>query len=413
VRLRPRIYSGVPPESRPHIVVLTAFLPWPLTSGGQVRQYHLLDVARRRGRVTLLADFPDWGTPAERAELAVRWPDVTVGPSSATAADGADPYVSKPRGHVRLGARSIRAKLDPRRSKLRTWKHPAVERALTEALADSAKLLQIEFVQSARYVPATTPCPVLLVAHDVVTRRDREARRVGGAHEHVELGGMRARLHERAAFRRADMVVVTSDEDATEALRLGANHVELVPNGADDRLTAIPVGGAADRLLFVGAAIHEPNVDAVMWWNREIVPRAPDLPPLRVAGSGWDAFPPMSGVEYLGFVPDLDALLGSSVIVAPLRVGGGTKLKMIEAMAAGRPIAATPAAAAGLPIVPGKEALVERTPDALAEAIRRLLRDAELRRTLGEAARAAVQDLLWSRVATRMDAVYDRLLSDR
>jgi glycosyltransferase involved in cell wall biosynthesis len=250
----------------------------------------------------------------------------------------------------------------------------------------------------------------MLIAHDVLSRRDPRARRLPGAAAHVHLGDMRARRHEREALRRAEVVVVTGDEDAAAVRALGAGRVEVVPNGADDALAALPLDGPVDRLLFVGWAGHEPNADAVAWWSREVVPAAPDLPPLCVAGRGWDHAPRRPGVEYLGYVDELSGLLTTSIVVAPLRVGGGTKLKVAEAMLAGRPIAATPIAVEGLPVRDGIEALVAATPEGLAAAIRRLLGDAELRRSLGERARAAAVGLAWSHVAERMDAVYRGIL---
>jgi polysaccharide biosynthesis protein PslH len=404
---------------RPHVVVLTSFLPWPLASGGQVRQFHLLDAARRRARISLVVDHVGWGTPQQRAELAERWPDVSLWPgphdphatSDGDAAPGAASGAAvREVAGLRLRLRRLRARLDPDRSKLRTWRHPEVERALARALQDSPDLLQVEFVQTARYLPAVTPCPVLLVAHDVVSRRDRRARRVRGVARHVEVGDWRARRHERAALHRADAVVVTSTEDLAAARRLGAVQASIVPNGASDRLLDIAAGGAATRLVFVASAGHEPNLDAVSWWSEAVVPVADGLPPLCVVGAGWEAHAPQRGVEFLGYVDDLAEVLQSAVVVAPLRVGGGTKVKMVEAMVAGRPIAATPVAVEGLPVRDGVEALVTETPAVLAAAVRRLLDDAELRQRLGTAARAAARDLVWSRVAARMDAVYDGLL---
>ena len=407
------LYSRVPSGESHSIVVLTPFLPWPLASGGQVRQYHLLDVARRRANVTLICDSSGWGTPGERSELAARWPDVTLFPApDDPAGDIEDPIVRQARNAGRAGLRRLRARFDPRRSEVRGWRHPLVARALAEALASSPDLLQVEFLQAARYVPPGTTSRVVLVAHDVVSRRDRRARRVRGARRYVALGGVRAERHERAALRRAELVITTSEEDAAEALRLGARRVSVVPNGADDALVDIPAGGPADHLLFVGAALHSPNVDAVAWWGKHMAD-AGGLPPLSVVGAGWDLLPTVAGVRYMGFVPDLRDLLASSIVVAPLRVGGGTKLKIVEAMAAGRPIVATPIAVEGLPVRNGVEALVEQSPDGIARAVRLVLGDGDLRHRLGTAARAAARELLWSNVEKRMDAVYDELLGHR
>jgi glycosyltransferase involved in cell wall biosynthesis len=277
--------------------------------------------------------------------------------------------------------------------------------ALERVLAEGVDLIQVEQPQMYHYAPPAPRPPLLLVEPDVLIRRDLRARSASGADRYIDLGGRRARRHEREALRSAEMVVVTCEEDRLAAAAAGARQVRVVPNGARPDLLDIPPGGA-ERLLFVGWGGHTPNRDALAWWIEEVVPELPEGTVLQVAGAGWEGFLDHPGLRFHGFVEDLRRLLAGALVVVPLRVGGGTKLKMIDAMAAGRAIVTTPVGAEGLPLRDGVEALIRDTATGIASAIRLIQDDAHLRQALGSAARDAVQPLLWPRIAKRMGDVY-------
>ena len=386
------------------IVVLTSLLPWPLSSGGQARQFHLLDGVRAEHEITLVVESHGAGTRAAYDQLAALWPGVRI---MSSPVDGDTPAPAEPAlAAWRALARDARERLDPNRSLVLRYPDPPTALALLQALDGGADVLHVELTQMFRYVPPAPRPPVVLVAEDVLSRRDARAGRVPGAARHVELTDRRARRHEAAAFRSADMVVVTGEPDAVAARAMGARAVRVVPNGAPDSLTEVPAGGAADRLVFVGWGGHSPNRDALDWWSSSIAPLLPPGTVLDVAGSGWEGASPSPAVRMLGFVDSLPGLLRDAVLVAPLRVGGGTKLKVVEAMAAGRPIIATPVAVEGLPVRDGVEALVRDTPEGIVAAIATLRGDPDMRLRLGSAAREASHPLLWSAVQRQMASVY-------
>lgn len=387
-------------------------LPWPLQSGGQVRQFQLIGAARSEHQVTVIVEEYGAGTPAERQQLAQLWPDVRFIPASGSTVDGgnlASPE-SVPSGW-RQSLRSLREQFDPSRSIVRGYRYPSTLNAVQAVIDEGVDLIEVEYVQMFRYLPPEPPCPVVLVALDVLGRRDRRARGIAGVDRHVALGDRRAQLHERSALRRADAVVVTGEEDARAAREAGAVDVRLVPNGADDTFLDVPEGGGLQRLLFVGWAGHSPNRDAVDWWLRDIAPQVDGDPVLEVAGSGWEDFGRHESLRMLGYVEDLRPLLSDALVVAPLRVGGGTKVKMVEAMAAARPIVGTTIAAEGLPMRDGVECLVRDTPEGFAAAIREIRQSPDLSRRLGKAARDAVRPLLWSAIKKQMAELYTDLAS--
>jgi glycosyltransferase involved in cell wall biosynthesis len=206
--------------------------------------------------------------------------------------------------------------------------------------------------------------------------------------------------YERRVWRRFDVVQVFTTRDAAALVSLEpslAGRVRVNPFP----IVAAPAdvdGGRADTLLFVGNYAHPPNVDAALWLVDEILPRIVRArPEVRLALAGPyapDAIRSLAGerVDVLGVVADLDARLReASVVLAPVRTGGGMRMKVLHAMALGKPVVTTPRGAAGfdadgaeLPLVVGRDA------DELAAAAVRLLGDEAARRALGERARAYV-----------------------
>jgi polysaccharide biosynthesis protein PslH len=197
-----------------------------------------------------------------------------------------------------------------------------------------------------------------------------------------------ARL-QRWAADRADAIVAVSDDDA--ALLGGRRHV-VVPNGVDPELRASPVPGER-RVVVTGSLDFPPNVDGVRWLVTEVWPavraRVPDAvldvvgrrPVPSVVALGGE------GVRVLADVASaVEHLRGARVAAVPVRFGSGTRIKTLEALAAGRPVVSTSVGVAGLGATP---ALVRDDPDSFAAAVVDVLTDDELARRLGAAGPAA------------------------
>lgn len=195
----------------------------------------------------------------------------------------------------------------------------------------------------------------------------------------------------RRMLHRYGAVVVTSEIDA-EAYRSLAPAANLVvaPNGAELRPTRrVDPGGAS--LLFVGDMSYEPNADAVRWFSSEVLPLLPEVDELRVAGRGRGA--PATRVRYLGFVEELlDEIDRAAALVVPLRAGGGTRLKVLEAFASGLPVVSSSIGIEGIHAVSGTHFLRADTPSEWADSIRQALHDAGLRARLADSGRDLVSD---------------------
>ena len=208
------------------------------------------------------------------------------------------------------------------------------------------------------------------------------------------------RRGERRAIAAARTVFVCSEPDRDYLSRQGlGRNLAVVPNAV--RLPARVQGpAAAPSLLFLGTFVYPPNVEAAERLVTRIWPliraRRPDAS-LLIAGKWQELLPSFGqapeGVAYLGFVPDLDALYARvRVVCCPVDVGGGTRIKLIEAAGFGKPIVSTGVGAEGLGFQDGVHALIRDDDHAFAEACCTLLADDDLCGRLGAAARAAAED---------------------
>lgn len=205
---------------------------------------------------------------------------------------------------------------------------------------------------------------------------------------------------ERRAAALADATFVCSERDRAHLRRLGiSSHVTVVSNAVEMPPDAEPPV-RDETLLFLGTYRYRPNCDAAERLVRRIWPivraSAPEAR-LLIAGDATERLPgsrtPPPGVEYVGFVADLAALYARSrVVCCPLTVGGGTRLKLIEAAAHGKAMVATHVGAEGLAFTDGREILLADADHALASACVRLLHDDALSARLGAAARRAAAE---------------------
>jgi sugar transferase (PEP-CTERM/EpsH1 system associated) len=229
----------------------------------------------------------------------------------------------------------------------------------------------------------------------------------------------RLRRYEAQACRRADHVLAVSQADAAALRRLVPDlPVVVVPNGIDTT-TYRPVRGAAEApaptVVFTGTMDFRPNVDAVLWFARQVLPQVKtQVPGLRFVVVGQrphrrlDELRADPAITLTGRVEDVRPYIAQAgVYVAPLRIGGGTRLKLLEAMAMGKAIVSTRLGAEGYPVSDGEQLLLADTPSAFAAAVVSLLNDPRRRAALSRTARAFVERRYdWRAIVPRVEAVY-------
>lgn len=193
-------------------------------------------------------------------------------------------------------------------------------------------------------------------------------------------------------------VVVVSERDR-EILGVDA---DVVSNGTDVPAATTDVPDVGD-LVFVGAMDYAPNRLAVEWWARDVWPLLPPgTPPLTVAGRKADALRSYAGVSVVGEVADVAPVLErAALVVVPLHHGGGTRLKVLEAFAANRPVLSTAKGVEGLDVTGGVDCVLADEPAAFAAAVTQLLADAPRRAKLAAAGRAVAERHAWGPIAER------------
>jgi len=285
-------------------------------------------------------------------------------------------------------------------------------------------VVQLEFHIMGQYLNALEDCPAprVLVQHEpgISAARDRWSRSLG-------LGRLTARWDLRAwerfepgVLRRVQAVVVFTERDRVAVAGLAPGTlVTRIPLGTSIPAEPLdPAGGEPPTLLFVGNYVHPPNVDAAVRLATVIFPAVQEYCPgaqLTLVGP----HPPASvrrlantGIVVTGQVPDVTPYLDrAAVVVVPLRMGGGMRIKVLEALAAGKAVVASPLAAEGLAIRNGEELLVASTEHEFVEAIVRLLGAASERVALATRARSwALSNLGWDTAVRAYETLYDRLL---
>lgn len=274
----------------------------------------------------------------------------------------------------------------------------AAMRAQTETIDwDSYDAIWVERLGMGQYVPARTRAKVIVDFDDVesvVLRRTIATAplRLPLLFRIVEM--LKQKCYEQRALRRYDTVLVASGHDRR---RYGRDHVRVLPN-----TVSVPPAVANDEndndLIFFGLMSYDPNSDGILYFLREIWPLVKAQRPqarLWVVGAkppaAVSAYGDNESVMVPGFVADLQALLvRCAVTIAPLRIGGGTRIKILDAMAAGKAVVSTSIGYEGLDAIPGIHLLAADTPATFAEACVQLMADRAQRQRLGSAARALV-----------------------
>ena len=236
---------------------------------------------------------------------------------------------------------------------------------------------------------------------------------------------LKLRRYELGACCRFDGVITMSKVDARLLRSRLPRHpcITDVPNGADtDYYRFSPRLAEGNDLLFVGNFDHSPNVDGVRFFLREVFPLVKASVPearLFIVGPG-----PYHSLEEVasnpsviptGFVEDTRAYMERcTVFVAPILAGGGTRVKILEAMSAGIPVVSTTLGAEGLDVTPGTHLLIGDTARAFAEAVIRLLHNPDMRQRLRSNARSLVEThYSWTVIGERLEMVYRELLAKR
>ena len=390
-------------DSRVRLLWVTQEVPDANLGGGNIRQAALIFHLSRWVDVHLV--------------VVGRVRDDRVRTAVAGLTEVVDPGMPEPVSH--LGSRLLSLWITlVRREPREVFLNRRPRRALEPVLLDEADRHDVVLVNHQGLVPllpSSRRARWLIHLHNVSAVRSQQRRDNAPGRRRRWLFAREAEMEgrlERLAVSSYDGVVVVSDADAELLTGLDRSRargpVWTVPNGVDaERFRATPLP-TAHRVLLSASLNYPPNADGAIWFCREVLPRVqaaiPDVtfdivgrePPAAVLALG-----ELPGVAVHPDVPDiLPWLTRCRVAVVPLRVGTGTRLKALEALAAGRPLVGTETGIEGLGLVDGTHAVVADDPEVMANAIRRLLTDDAAAERLRVAGRLLVEDRFrWEAIA--------------
>jgi len=378
------------------VLFVCPWIPWPLTNGGKIRTFHLVREAARRAEVHLRL---------------VREPD--------TDPDAVD-ELSRICASVKLFDRTPPdAWMRWSRAKLERWFHsvPLRDELRRELARESFDVVHLDELLLARLVPADCRAAVVQHHHKLDTVL-YGAIGIGGRFDRAKL----RRLEAYSARRFRHQLLCSEDDAAILRRRYGELRFGVLPSGYDPSTFAPsdpPRPRDPARLLFLGSMDYGPNVDGIRWFAAkcwpEIRARRPDAH-LEVVGG--DPTPEVRAlasaeIEVTGRVPAVRPHLErAGVFVVPLRIGGGTRLKIVEALSLATPTVSTTIGAEGLGLVDDEHLLLADDPASFAAAVIRLIEDREAATRLGETGRSfAAARYRWETLADRLVDYWERAAS--
>jgi polysaccharide biosynthesis protein PslH len=400
------------------ILIVTASLPYPPASGGAIRVYGIVQGLYAAGHQITLLSLHDGKIKPEATPLWAICEDVITVPMP-----------------VRTRSQRIRDLVFSRQPDIaRRLFSPVFQDKLRELLASRQfDLIQMEAIEVAVYLPtakAAQPDAKLvfdtfnaeyMLQRVIYNIERRELRRLPAAlYSWIQAG--RIKRFERRMCRLVHAVIAVSQEDA-DALRVFREDrkVYIVPSGisVNDYTTGeAPCTVGKHTLVFTGKMDYRPNVDAMLWFTETILPRIQqvirDVSLVIVGQQPHPRLQPLRknpAVTLTGWVDSVQPYLrGAAVYIAPLRMGSGTRLKLLEAMASHCAIVATTIAAAGLSDEAKAAMLIADDENTFAQRVIDLLRDEAQRAELGERACQMVRKHYdWSVLIPRLLAVYEEI----
>jgi glycosyltransferase involved in cell wall biosynthesis len=313
----------------------------------------------------------------------------------------------------------------PRRGRI--FQTNVIQKLIIELLDnDNYDLVQVHQAYMMVLLPKAPP-PIVLDLHDFLSDYEQQLFKKSKKSTHrfqAWVEWQKMRQFEKSMIDRAQVCTIVSDDDKQKLLRSApGSKTVLVTNGVDcsyfQPIEQNPKGVEAN-LVFCGSMNYPPNADGVIWFNNEIFPlirakAAMNGLVIRWIIVGWQPSPAVQAlnqfpdIDVHGFVEDVRlSLAEAQVVIVPLRLGSGTRLKILEAWAMGKAVVSTSLGAKGLQARHGENILLADDPTEFSAAVLQLMTDPTLRNKLGRAARFTVENQYsWGTISQQMQKAYE------
>lgn len=388
------------------VLFLSSWYPYPADNGSRLRIYHLLRQLSSRHEISLIS-FTEEPVSDDRLR--------------AMRALCADVKTVRQRRFQPGRLKAIAGFFSTRpRSVVDTYNEAMMQTVLRETTRFQPDVVIASQTDAAIYVQRLAVRRVLdevevTVLYEAYARERSKLRRL-----RAWLTWQKLTAYLRGLLSDFDGYTVVSDAERRRVIEATATRVPvaIVPNGVDVEACARVVAQPEpDTLIYSGALTYDANFDAVDYFLREIFPLIQAKRPGvrlfvtgKLDGVNLDALPRNDGVVFTGYLDDVRPRIAQSwVSVVPLRIGGGTRLKILESLALGTPVVATSKGAEGLDFEAGRELCIADTPSEFADQVVRLLEDRLLRETFSAAGRRAVVRYSWSTIGASFSDFVERI----
>ena len=388
------------------ILWLKTELLHPVDKGGKIRTYQLLKQLKTDHHITYLT-LDDSTSPQDAATSATEYCHELI----------RIPHLTRPKFSAGFYAELALNLASSLPYAIRKYKSEAMTRAITEATSKNFfDVVICDFLAPAVNLPRDLQTPVVLFQHNVeaeIWRRHYNVQQNAAKRLYLYRQWRKMQRFERDVCRRVDSVIAVSETDSEMMERdYGLAKVPNIPTGVDVDFFK-PLNSATARpnsLVFTGSMDWLPNEDAMQYFINDILPIVKQkIPNVHLTIVGRNPYPSLvelaqqdPALTVTGRVDDVRCYIEDAVaFIVPIRIGGGTRLKIYEAMAMEKPVISTTIGAEGLPVYDGAQLLIADDPKTLAEAVVMVLSDSELATRLGTSAAQLVrQNFGWPGVAT-------------
>ena len=313
---------------------------------------------------------------------------------------------------------------------IKKYESPGMRDEIARRVRDGRfDVLVCDFLAPAVNVPRGIDCPSVLFQHNVeamIWKRHYEVQTNAAKKSYLHRQWQKMRAFEAKACAEFDCVIAVSREDREQMEEeYGLKDVYDVPTGVDTEFFRpnAQTERRAENLVFTGSMDWLPNEDAIRYFTEQILPRVKQsVPGVTLTVVGRNPYPGLlelskrdPAVIVTGRVDDVRPYMDqAAVYIVPLRIGGGTRLKIYEAMAMEKPIVSTSIGAEGLPVEDGREIVLADTPETFADAVVKLIQQPQLAGEIGQRAATKVrQKFGWDKVAESFAAICESRLNSQ